>query len=337
MTIRKVLTFRASSIGDALMAKYFLEQIHEKYPNARYGIIVANRGAMIRDLLSAYPWIEVIEANRKSIQSLWHLWKRFHESDIVLTQYAGKGGGAFSMPSKLMARVLAVRGGLVGFIDSSSWNTYLYDTLVPIDIARAPRLLETDALVARGIPIAQSVPTLLSIPHEHIFSTHTITKGEYVVVHLFAGSLGRGMSQEKRQALLDVLADALPERTLIVTGSATECPYLEKLSLPKNAKNLSGKLSLQELITLIRESKGMVSIGTGPSHIASHVGTKVIVLVTCIGVPWCAEDQFGPHAGYIFTRTDLCCGHHDLSRQPPICIEEIDVNNVAKKAKELFS
>ena len=58
----KALTFRASSIGDALMAKYLLENVRATHPEARCAIVVAGRSGMIRDLLAAYPWIEVLEA-----------------------------------------------------------------------------------------------------------------------------------------------------------------------------------------------------------------------------------------------------------------------------------
>src|SRR3989338_3419571 len=97
MKIEKALTFRASSIGDCLMGKYLLENIHAQFPNARLGIVVASRGAMIRDLFATYPWLEVIEANRRSPRSLFYLWRNFRNSDLVMTQYAGKLGGRFGL------------------------------------------------------------------------------------------------------------------------------------------------------------------------------------------------------------------------------------------------
>ncbi|MEK7114207.1 MAG: hypothetical protein AAB850_01520, partial [Patescibacteria group bacterium] len=103
MEIKKALTFRASSIGDCLMGKYLLENIHAAYPHARLGIVVASRAEMIRDLFAAYPWLEVIEANRRNPVSLFSLWKKYHESDLVVTQYAGKLGGKFGLASKLFA------------------------------------------------------------------------------------------------------------------------------------------------------------------------------------------------------------------------------------------
>ena len=52
-----VLTFRPGSIGDCLMAKYFLENIRAVHPDTRATIAVPTRKAMVQDLLAAYPWI----------------------------------------------------------------------------------------------------------------------------------------------------------------------------------------------------------------------------------------------------------------------------------------
>lgn len=145
-SIQKVVTFRASSIGDCLMGKYLLDNVHAQFPNARLAIVVASRAAMIRDLLAASPHIEVIEANRKSLKSLWSLWREFRGSDLVVTQYAGKVGGKFSLASKLAARVLARRGGLVGFRDASRFN-FFYDHIVEFNRSEAPAN-SSDALCA---------------------------------------------------------------------------------------------------------------------------------------------------------------------------------------------
>ncbi len=89
------------------MGKYFLENVRVSNPSARFGIVVGSRGTMVRDLFSGYPWIEVVEANRRSPFSLWRLWREWRGSDMVLTQYAGKKGGRFSLASKCAARLLA--------------------------------------------------------------------------------------------------------------------------------------------------------------------------------------------------------------------------------------
>jgi ADP-heptose:LPS heptosyltransferase len=318
------------------MAKYLLENIRASYPDARYGIVVASRAGMIIDLLAAYPWIELIVANRKDPKSLVRLWKRFRRSDLVITQYAGKPGGRFSLASKFAARLLAKPGGLVGFADASKWNRFLYDLIVPLDIYRAPRLLECDALEALGIERKVPQATLAYIPQPELLPRLDLRKGDYVIVHLFAGSAGRGMSAGKRQALVDALARTFPDTPLVFTGSHSEHAFIEQLSLPANAQNVAGDLSVQELAALIDGCGSMVSIGTGPSHMASHLGKPLVVLVTCVGVHWCGADQFGDAGAVIFSDQEICRGAHDHKAPVPPCIENIDVSEVATAAAQQF-
>lgn len=330
MIIRKALVFKASSIGDALMAKHLLENVHAAYPEARCGLLVAGRGAMVRSLLAAYPWIEVIEVNRRDVKALWRLWCTYRGSDLVMTSYV-KPGGSFGFFSKIAARILARPGRLFGFTDASPWNTYVYDHLLESSMVRAPRLLEEDVLKAAGVPIAHTSMTLEYLPQPELFSRLTLEGVPYVAVHLFAGSDGRAMSQKKRQALLDALLHELPDMTFVLTGTTSERPFLEELDLPQRARIVAGDLSVQELAAVLDGSVCVVSVGTGPSHMTSHLGKPLVVLVVCIGIPWCGKEQFGDDVSVqIFSDTHACKEGHQMREQPPACIEGIDVGEVAR-------
>lgn len=333
--IRKVLTFRASAIGDALNAKYLLENVHAAYPDARCGLIVASRGTMIRDLLAAYPWIEVLEVNRKNIPALVMLWKRFGGSDVVVLPPT-KPGASFALPSKIAARLLARPGGLYGFGDASRFTRFIYDRILTPDPLRAPRLLEQQALTAAGVPISVPSMTLAYLPQPNLLARLDLTKGKYLVLHLFAGSNGRAMSNEKRQVLIDALAHAMPNVPLILTGSVAERRAIEQLTLPTTTRVVAGDLSVQELAALIASSGCMVSVGTGPSHMASHLKTPLLVLVVCVGITWCGPEQFGDAAGRIFSDTAACANGHDHSLLAATCIEGIDVQEVARAAATYF-
>lgn len=332
--IKKVATFRASSIGDALNAKYLLEHIHAAYPAARCGIIVAGKAPMIRDLLAAYPWIEIVEASRRKPFSFVTLCRRFGASDLVVIPPA-KAGTSFSLPSKLAARLLARRGGLIGFRDASGINGFLYDQVIPLLGSRAPRLFEEAALQAAGIPLVEGIQGFEFIPQPGLLDRLQLDPKGYVVVHLFAGSEGRGPSPQKRQELLNALARVLPQRTLLLTGSTHERESLKALSLPPHARIVAGELSVQELAAVMASSACVVSVGSGPSHIAASLGVPVLVLVTCHGMPWVGEEQYG--AGLplrIFSAVSACANGHDHASKYPVCIEKIDAMEVARAAAD---
>lgn len=332
MRVHKVLTFRASSLGDALNAKYLLENVHAAYPEARCAIVVTRKAAMIQDLLAAYPWIEVVETHHRDVRSLLMLWQQFRGSDLVVIPPA-KPQSSFSFLSKVAARALARCDALVGFEDASGINAYLYDQVIPLRTSQAPRISEQDVLRSAGIPITVSGISLQHVPQVWAQAAQALVRRKYIVVHLFAGSEPRGPSQAMRQAIVDALARELPDTPLVCTGTREEREKLEALMLPMHARVVAGNLSVQGLMTLMIDSACVVSVGSGPSHIATSMGVPTLVVVTCHGTQWVGIEQYGATAPVqIFSNHAACAAGHEYTRAHPACIEGIDVQALAQAA-----
>lgn len=339
MDIKKAITFRASSLGDAMLAKHLLENVHAQYPAARCGLVVAGRATMIKELLAAYPWITVVEANRKSLRSLWYLWREWRDSDLVVTPGV-KPGGQFGIGSKIAARLLARRGALVGFTDAFPFNTYVYDTVLPYDAVKAPRLLEQDALRAAGIAVTIPDLSLSYVAKPEILVSLGLQNKKYVVVHLFAGADSRGMSQQKRQELVDMLAQQYPDTPLVFTGTAREREAIERLTLPPQAVIAAGRGGVEELATLIVHSAVMLSVGTGPSHMASHLKHPLVVLVVCNGRHWCGTEQFGEESRaytHVYSCVECCGTSHNPTEATSPCIEGISTAAVVSDVGRYLS
>jgi len=334
--MRKALTFRASSIGDCLMGKYLLENIHRQFSNARLGIVVASRARMIRDLFAAYPWLEVIEANRWRPKLLFSLWKNFQNSDLVVTQYAGKQGGSFSLTSKLAARVLAKRGGLIGFTDASRLNGMLYDRLVPVrsDIA----VVEHDraALRAVGIPVALPFPTLEFVQDDSVRSKFNLEVGKFIIVHLFAGNASRGLRPDKKREMLAALVRKLPGVRLVISGGAADREEAVRITEHVPATIIAGEATLQELMNLISESHGVVSVDTGVAHIAAQLRKPLVVLRTCVGRQWWFPGQYGADALITVLSCDDMCATDHVKKDYPLCINGIKAEEVARSTLRSF-
>ncbi|MEK7144812.1 MAG: glycosyltransferase family 9 protein [Patescibacteria group bacterium] len=328
MYIRKALTFRASSIGDCLMGKYLLENIHQQFPNARLGIVVGSRAGMIRDLCAAYPWLLVIEANRRSPKSLISLWKDFHGSDLVVTQYAGKPGGRFSLWSKLFARLLAKKGGLIGFSDASKMNGFLYDTLLPFSRSATPASAEREALRAADIPRALEWPILQGGKTQDATSKFDDISGNYIVVHLFAGNKSRGLHPNKKRELLEALTKRFPGTSLVISGGAGDAEEAVQIAGGLPTTVIAGEATLQELMSIINRSRGVVSIDTGVAHITAQLRKPLVVLTGCLGAHWWEIEQYGAGAPItVCSRADLCARGH-VSKDYPDCLNEIAVSDV---------
>lgn len=331
MEIKKALTFRASSIGDCLMGKYVLENIREQFPEARLGIVVASRGAMIRDLFAAYPWLEVVEANRRNPRTPFSLLKDFRGSDLVVTQYAGKKGGRFSLASKLAARILAKRGGLVGFSDVSRLNGLLYDRLLPVRSDMAVAEHDREALRTAGILVLFPFPTLEYLDDPTVLGRFGLEEGKYRVVHLFSGSTKRGLHPDKKRDLLVALAKELPADTrLVVSGGASDREEALRAAGDIPATVIAGEATLQEMMNLIKHSRAVVSVDTGMAHIAAQLRTPLVIMRTCLGANWWFPGQYGADASITICSRDSACENGHSAGRYPACMNAIDMDAVAR-------
>ena len=333
MPIHKALTFRPASIGDALMGKYFLENIRAQHPNARFAIVVGSRASMLRDLFAGEPWIEVIEANRRSLPSLISLWRQWRGSDAVLTYYTM---GTLNLSTKLMARSLAKNGALIGFSDRSMFNRHLYDHLLPLPIRdRSVRLHECDALETLGVPVSIERLSLNYLPIAGVAGKFGIS-GPYIVAHLFSGSKTRGLSTAHMRELLAALTREMPNTTLVLSGGSGDVAEAVEASAGLSAVVIAGRATLQELMNLIAKSRVCISLDTGVGHLAAHLGRPPVILSTCLGrISWWGPDQYGPRIpAALFTCANLCALGH-IYKTYPDCLAAIDMKEVAQTARTL--
>lgn len=319
------------------MGKYLLENVHAQFPQAQCGIVVADHGDMIRDLFAAYPWLEVIEANRRSPRALWSLLKNFHGSDFVVTQYAGKEGGRFALASKLAARVLAKRGGLIGFADASKINGLLYSKVISFSRQEPPASLEREALAVTGIPLKREWPTLEYVSMLSVTEKFNLAPKGYVVVHLFAGNKSRGLHPDKKRELLVALHKELPDMRLVISGGDKDREEALQIAEGLGASVIAGETTLQEFMNLIKESRGVVSVDTGVAHMTAQLNTPLVVLVGCLGRHWWQEGQYRPEASItVFSRADLCAEGHRISDGYSECLGEISIPDVVYTAKKVL-
>lgn len=335
--ISKALTFRASSIGDSLMGKYVLENVHAAFPDARCAIVIGSRGPMIRDVLAAYPWLEVREANRRSRKSVIDLWRDFHGAEFVQTQYAGKPGGRFNLMSKIAAWLIARRGRLVGFRDASRLTPLIYSHLVPFDITMAPAEHERRALAMLGVPLAFPYPKLNFVRNDTRLLYFEVERKKYLVVHLFAGNATRSFSPSKQKEVLAGVARQFPGFALLVSGGAQNADEAraaaEGLS---RVRVIAGEASLQDLLNLIDQSAGVVSIDTGVAHMTAQLGRPLVVLATCLGPNWWEPRQYGPDAPITFLNRDDLCMHGHVHKHYPDCLNEIRIDDIRAAAAKRF-
>ena len=129
----------------------------------------------------------------------------------------------------------------------------------------------------------------------------------------------KGSAREWGLENFEKLIEILPEEkyNIIITGTADEGTLMEDFlkRTSRRVKNLTGKLSLDELISLIGKCDGLVAASTGPLHIAAMMGIYALGIYPPIRPMhpgrWA---PIGNNAHYLVKEKDC-----DICRKEKIC------------------
>lgn len=177
--------------------------------------------------------------------------------------------------SALISRVMDP-GYVIGLGDAREGSNFFYDFAVPVPGPEHSVLRYLRVLSVLDIPIPDppdfgippgSAPVCAPPPH-------------YVVLHPFARGKGKSLSPHAVEAFCRAMA---PTPVLIVGGPAQLTPETE-------ATNLLGQTTIPELLWIIRQADYLVSVDSGPVHLAAAVGCGVLAIHT-----WSDTRKVGPY------------------------------------------
>lgn len=99
---------------------------------------------------------------------------------------------------------------------------------------------------------------------------------EIIIIHPGGGGSAPKWDAEKFGKLADLLIKT-GKYEVIITGTKEECSYAHTVQkYADKARNMCGKLSLEELMAVIDKSKCLIANSTGVLHIAAAIGINVI-------------------------------------------------------------
>ncbi|MCX8112353.1 MAG: glycosyltransferase family 9 protein [Bacteroidia bacterium] len=154
---------------------------------------------------------------------------------------------------------------------------------------------------------------------------------------LHTGSGGGSPKWHHWERLAHLFASTLPQALLILTGIASEKPYLQHLqsAVPKASwLDTAGTLSLRELVSLIAQTHLVVAVSTGPLHIAAALDVPTIGLYPPAAAM--SPTRWRPLSRYsvILSRTYSCTRCKPASCP---CLNSISPEEVLQAAQELLS
>jgi ADP-heptose:LPS heptosyltransferase len=284
-----VVIVKPSSLGDIVHTLPSVAWLHQAWPGLRLHWVANTEWA---PLLAGSPLLEsVIEFPRARFRGMGGLgrarrWLREYEvgmsaRDMVLAlDFQGL------LRSAWLARKSTARR-VVGLDDAREGSRFFYHTTVPasgpggelrhsvdryLGLVRAlgPTCDETAALAGDWLPRGEPVDDLPS--------------GEFFVVHPFA----RGSGKSLGWAAVATLASVWSGEPVVVVGHTNDP---KPAGLPANVIDLVNATTLLQLIWVLRRARQVVSVDSGPMHLASALHRPVLGVHT-----WSDPRKVGPYA-----------------------------------------
>lgn len=259
-----MLIVKPGSFGDIVHALPCASALKEHFPQTRLSWLVDERW---QGLLANHPAIDrLVTFPRQRLRGLggklrsipWALGLRSLRPDLVIDLQG-------LLRSALMAKA-SRPGKIIGLSDAREGAGFFYDETAAVSSTEhsVSRYLKT--LTVLGLPP-------ISNPAFHLPAGTPVTAptASFILLHPFARGAGKSLTTEQITAFCAAVA---PTPVVLAGMGNFESAH------EANVLNLLNTTSLDELIWLIRQAAFVVSVDSGPMHIAAAVNPRLLSIHT---------------------------------------------------------
>lgn len=336
---QKILIVRTDRIGDVVLSLPLAEIIKKNFPDCKVGYFVREYTS---PLLDGNPFIdEVVIAeeadgeilfgkNLKQIKS-----KKFDASVVVnptlkislmmfLSRIQNRIGTGYRWYSFLFNKKV-YEHRKYGEKHELEYNINLLNK-IGISLKDFSNAIQFHLFIDE-----KSSAEINSILYEKGFKSGN----KIVIIHPGSGGSSVDLPKEKMIELTRMIG-SLNNVSIIITGSKNESELCKEFEISKSVINLSGRLDLTLLKTLINKADLFISNSTGPMHIAAALGVHVIGFFPKILS--CSQKRWGPYTEKktIFTPTIDCSNCTRQQCEKLDCMNSIDIGRVFDETKTVL-
>jgi ADP-heptose:LPS heptosyltransferase len=275
-TPKSILIIKPGSLGDVVHTLPAVALLREAHPQAQITWVI---NPELAPLLRGNPDVNHVHfLPRGDLRSLgaptsllpWIKKTRSVRADLAL-DFQG-------LPrSALIAKISGAKE-ICGMSNALAGTSWFYSGVARVDrhshaIERYLKLAEFAGATV-GESLRCSIPSGDPLPR---FDTHP----PFVLFHPFA----RGQDKSLSNAVIEEFCRALAPTRVVIVGQSRS-----KVNTPENCVNLTRQTSLLQLIWLIRVARFVVSVESGPMHIAAAVTANLLSIHT-----WTDPRRIGPY------------------------------------------
>lgn len=341
---RRVLLIKPSALGDVVHALPVAATLHRRYPNTRLDWLVEEEAA---DIVRGHPALsEIVVSGRKRWgrrmrkpaqlgRTLTEMWRfaadlRRRRYDAVLDLQ-----GLFKSALYVVATGAPIRVGFAEGREGAPWVLTHRVTAPPQPVHAVERYLA----LAKAVDATEPVRTFhIDVPPHEVRAAQSVLSvapRPRIVLHPFARWRTKLWELEYWRALTRTLM--AEGAGVILTGSRDDESLAAVIlaGLDPLPLSLVGRLSLTQLTAVLQDVDLMITVDSGPMHLAAAVGTPVIALFGPTD-----PQRTGPLGPGRVLRRELPCSPC-LQRRCRIadtylCMRDLSVAEVLNAARDLL-
>lgn len=272
MNPASILLVKPGSLGDVVHALPVAVALHRTWPGTRISWVIDPRWASVLDdnpaVAERVPFAR--EDYRGAVGIIrgarWLAAQRHRRPDLAIDLQC-------LMRSALIARASGARK-TVGLSDAREGAGLLYDQAASVTKTQhaVDRYLAVLPLLGIPTPDAPEFPLPAGDPVD--------APEDFVLLHPFARGEGKSLDPLQIRGLGENI------RGKVVIAGVGDAPDL----LPPNVVDLSRRTTLRQLIGLLRRARCVISVDSGPMHLAAAVGARLLSIHT-----WSDPRRVGPY------------------------------------------
>ncbi len=339
-SIKRILIVRTDRIGDVVLSLPIAGILTKYMPNVKVSFLVREYTApLVRNCKHVDEVIVLAESKGKPLlgKNIAALHGKY---DLCIVAF----------PNFLTAIILFLSGIKTRIGSGYRWYSFLFNKKVYEHRKYGERHeLEYNVRLLHKINIYEGVtranvdfgihvdPSISEKVHKQLMDLGWDENHKLVVVHPGSGGSAIDLPIEKMKTLIENII-ANDNVVLVITGSETEKELCNYFVVSKKIINTAGMFNLEELTAMINKAEILIANSTGPIHIASALGKRVIGFYPRFAAV--SPKRWGPYTtnSKIFQPTN-CSDETTCSREQCIktnCMESIDINDATSEINKIL-
>ncbi len=341
LKVMEILIVKLSAIGDVVHTLPVLDVLYHQFPESTINWVVEEKAS---DIIKDHPYLEkVIISKRKrwlkdlKKPSLWYPVLR-EIMGFIRELRAEKYDVGIDFQGLLKSGILVFlsRGKRkMGYSNAREMSSFFLNEKVPF-YPLDKHAVERNINLVRYLgakPDEINFPVIVAEEDrkkiDSFISAHGLSASKpLIAIHSQAGWATKRWNPLKMARFADKLVE-LYAAQIVFTGGSDENLSIEAImsQMQHSSVNAAGETSLKELACLISLSRLMITVDSGPMHIASAMGTPTVVLFGPTA-PW----RTGPYCNNaLIIRKQLSCSPcFKRECDSRTCMEEISIDEVLK-------